>query len=357
MKVATHAAPPPDESPPGSDLLGNLLRDVSRSFYLTLRVLPAAVRRPIGLGYLLARATDTIADTDLLPVSERLQALAQLRARILGEVQSPLDLSRWVSAQTGAGTLTGSVAERELLQRTESAVGLLETLNAFERERVREVLKTITSGQILDLKRFGAASPAQPVALANQAELDDYTYRVAGCVGEFWTRICRSNLFPNHPVSEVRLVAEGIRYGQGLQWVNILRDLPKDLRQGRCYLPADRLAEVGLKPTDLLDPSVEPKLRPLYHQLLDSAESHLDAGWRYTCSLPSNQRRLRLGCAWPVLIGWQTTARLRVTNVLDATQRVKISRADVRKILLSTLWRLPFPAAWTRLPRRFRATE
>jgi len=44
----------------------DLLKATSRSFYLTLRVLPAAVRSQIGLAYLLARTTDTIADTELV---------------------------------------------------------------------------------------------------------------------------------------------------------------------------------------------------------------------------------------------------------------------------------------------------
>ena len=35
--------------------LNELLKQTSRSFYLTLRVLPAAVRPQIGLAYLLAR--------------------------------------------------------------------------------------------------------------------------------------------------------------------------------------------------------------------------------------------------------------------------------------------------------------
>ena len=336
-------------------MLAGLLQEVSRSFYLTLRVLPSAVRRPIGLGYLLARATDTIADTELIPVSERLSALAQLRARILGQTQMPLNLSTLAAAQGSAAAGVGTLAERRLLERIEAVVSTLDTLSLSDRGLVREVLITITSGQALDLQRFGAATAAHPVALENQTELDDYTYRVAGCVGKFWTQICRTNLFPTAPLDEAALVADGIRYGQGLQLVNILRDLPKDLRQGRCYLPSDRLTAAGLRPVDLLEPTAEPKLRPLYCELLSVADAHLEAGWRYTCALPTNQRRVRLGCAWPVLIGWQTTARLRTTNVLDASQRVKISRADVYQILASTIWRLPFRAAWARLPERFRA--
>ena len=62
-----------------AETLNDLLQQTSRSFYLTLRVLPAAVRPQIGLAYLLARTTDTIADTELVPIEQRLDALKRLR--------------------------------------------------------------------------------------------------------------------------------------------------------------------------------------------------------------------------------------------------------------------------------------
>jgi Phytoene/squalene synthetase len=37
-----------------------ILRSVSRSFYLSVRLLPAQLREPVALAYLLARATDTV---------------------------------------------------------------------------------------------------------------------------------------------------------------------------------------------------------------------------------------------------------------------------------------------------------
>ena len=61
--------------------------------------------------------------------------------------------------------------------------------------------------------------------------MDDYTYRVAGCVGEFWTRLCRAHLFPRAVVDDAMLLRDGIRFGKGLQLVNILRDIPADLRR------------------------------------------------------------------------------------------------------------------------------
>ena len=136
------------------------------------------------------------------------------------------------------------------------------------------------------------------------------------------------------------------RFGKGLQLVNILRDLPADARQGRCYLPADRLSRIGLQPKDLLEPQNEPHLRVLYDEYLALAEKHLLAGWDYTNALPWRAIRVRLACAWPVLIGLETVKRLHAGKVLDPGQRIKVSRSEVRKILWRSALRYPWPQAW-----------
>src|SRR5476649_2356363 len=195
-------------------LLGDLLKATSRSFYLTLRVLPARVRPQIGLAYLLARTTDTIADTEIVPPAQRLDALQKLRERILGQSSAPLNFGELARRQ-------GSSAEKLLLEKVESALALLQTLSPADLKLVREVLTIITSGQELDLRRFANASAGKIIALETPDELDDYTYRVAGCVGEFWTRICRAHLFPNAKLDSAQLLADGIRFGKGLQLVNI----------------------------------------------------------------------------------------------------------------------------------------
>jgi farnesyl-diphosphate farnesyltransferase len=227
-----------------------LLKATSRSFYLTLRVLPARVRPQIGLAYLLARTTDTIADTGIVPLAQRLDALQKLRERILGQNSAPLNFGELARHQA-------LPAEQALLEKVEDSLAQLQTLSPADLKLVREVLTIITSGQELDLRRFAGASAENVIALKTGAELEDYTYRVAGCVGGFWTKICRVHLFPKAKLDDELLMANGIRFGKGLQLVNILRDLPEDLRNGRCYLPADKLLEAGLQPADLLSPANE----------------------------------------------------------------------------------------------------
>lgn len=342
------AQPPLDTVPASAPLHSSLLKDVSRSFYLTLRVLPDAIRPQIGLAYLLARAADTVADTELVPAARRLAALEALRQRILGQSQEPL---RWQElAQHQAAS---SPAERTLLLRIEDALKLLDASAPDDRKRIRDVLEVITSGQALDLRRFADASAQRLVALAGAEELEDYTWRVAGCVGEFWTRLCQAHVFRKGEVDEPRLIAEGIRFGKGLQLVNILRDVPADLRRGRCYLPANELAPRGLQPKDLLDPASEARLRPIYDAWLEKALGHLSAGWNYTNALPRRCVRVRLACAWPILIGVKTLARLRAGSILDPQQRIKVSRKEVRQVILDSVWGLAWPPAWRRLFDRF----
>jgi farnesyl-diphosphate farnesyltransferase len=322
--------------------LDGLLKETSRSFYLTLRVLPGKIRPQIGLAYLLARTTDTIADTAVLPVERRLTALQNLRDQILGNPASLPDFGEFAREQDWP-------AERALLERCGEALAQLDRLEAADQQRVRDVLATIISGQELDLRRFDGTSAGNIGALADDEELDDYTYRVAGCVGEFWTKMCRAHLFPQAPLDERPMQMKGVRFGKGLQLVNILRDLPVDLRNGRCYLPAKELAAAGLAPADLLDPANEPKFRPLYQRYLALAEKHLAVGWDYTNALPRRCVRVRLACSWPILIGLATLAKLRTANVLNPEQRVKVSRPEVRRLLLrSVLW-YPFAGRWQKL--------
>src|SRR5271155_2254084 len=103
--------------------LNDLLKATSRSFYLTLRVLPARVRPQIGLAYLLARTTDTIADTELVPLAQRLDAPHKLRERILGQSSAPLDFGELAQKQNLS-------AEKLLLEKTGDSLDALKNFHA-----------------------------------------------------------------------------------------------------------------------------------------------------------------------------------------------------------------------------------
>ncbi|MBI4638217.1 MAG: squalene/phytoene synthase family protein [Candidatus Rokubacteria bacterium] len=318
------------------DLLGDLLRQVSRSFYLSLTILPPSLREPIGLAYLLARAADTVADTRLIPRAERFGHLETLRRAYAG-----------ATADTGAvrdacAPHQARGAERRLLERLPEGVARLAALPPTDRAYARTVLATLTAGMIFDLTRFPGEDAAGLGALETLEELDHYTYLVAGCVGEFWTALSIAHRPRLAHWDAATMGARGVRFGKALQMTNVLRDVPADLRSGRCYLPARELAELDLRPADLLDPASTPRVRPLVRRLLAVTVEHYQVAWGYTLAIPRLEFRLRLACAWPLLIGLGTLAELAAhPDPLAAREPIKISRAAVRGILARsavTVW-------------------
>jgi len=314
--------------------IDSLLKETSRSFYLTLKALPPRIRPQIGLGYLLARIADTIADSKGGPTDQRLLALEQFNEHIQGHTGELPNL-------TTLAKLQRDPAEAQLLEDAAAPISYLEQFPDADQLRIRQVLETITGGQMLDMHRFAYANMDTIIPLASDDELDDYTYRVAGCVGEFWTHLSLAHLFEANAATESRLLETGVRFGKGLQLVNILRDLPADLRAGRCYLPSAVLAEHNLKPHDLLAPETIDRFRPVYESYLDKAAAYLDDAIQYIGLLPYRQFRLRTACMLPVLIGQQTLALLRGQNVLDAENQIKVSRDKIKQLTRQTVLAVP----------------
>jgi farnesyl-diphosphate farnesyltransferase len=334
-----------------TDLVGDLLRRVSRSFYLSLAILPRPLREPLGLAYLLARASDTVADTRLLPRAERLRHLAALSAAYSGTPAADLG-----AVARACVPLQAHDAERELLDRVGEALAQVDRLAPADRDAVRAVLATITEGQRFDLERFPGEDAAGLAALDTLADLDRYTYLVAGCVGEFWTRVCVAHRPRLGGWDVAAMSAVGVRFGRALQMTNVLRDVPADLRHGRCYLPARELAALGVTPRDLLVPGRAAAARPLLIRLLRDALEHYDAAWRYTLAIPRAEWRLRLACAWPLLIGLGTLAAIaRHPSPLAVERPIKVSRGAVRAILARSSLAVWSDAALRREAGRLRA--
>lgn len=315
-------------------LIGELLRRVSRAFYFTLRILPSGLRPPVGLAYLMARAADTIADTPVISLDARLEHLVLFRSLFRGE-PDPAGIQTIQKALLETSPHPG---ERALLENIDRCFAMLAGLPEGDRDKIAGVVETLTSGMERDLRRFPGQDASDLHHLDTAEELDEYTYLVAGCVGPFWTRMAHAHL-PSLSSWDVAKYSDiGIRFGKALQLTNILRDIPRDLRIGRCYLPASELADSGLKPAELLDPANSSRVRPVLLHWLDTALSHYQAAWEYTMSIPKREGRLRLACIWPIWIGLETLAILRNNeNFLDPEEVIKISRRRVRSILVSSV--------------------
>lgn len=318
-------------------LRGPLLRSVSRSFYLSIRLLPRALRDPIALAYLLARATDTIADTHEIDVQSRRQHLQTLAALIQSD-GAERDAEATALIQSFAPLQTDP-AERTLIEQLPQILAWLRRTPAADRADIRAVLSEINEGQILDVERFGDSRGV--VALQTAADLDRYTYLVAGAVGKFWTSVCFRHVPRFATLSGEKMNELGVAYGEGLQLINILRDLGPDLRGGRCYLPSEQLRDVGIAPDALAQHATdaEPVLREWRRRAVDG----LAAGIEYACAI--RPWRLRFATVLPALIGARTLALLEEAGPDVFTRKVKITRAEVRGILVRTAITFASPTA------------
>lgn len=332
--------PPPFQPAPTRPGLSaaqrQLLRHVSRSFDLSIRLLPKALQAPVAIGYLLARATDTVADTTALPLAERQILLDRMSQAIVApstSAQESQELSRLTQAFAAQQT---DPHERALMQALPKCLPLLYTLSQADQASVRQVLGHITRGQQLDMTRFGPGLHA----LQTEAELAEYTWLVAGCVGEFWTELCGRHLPGYSLLPQEEMMRIGRQYGMGLQRLNIIRDAGADLAAGRCYWPVEILAQANLTPALLAQAAQTPhsetlhSLAPLYTQWLENTQALLADGMRYALAL--KPLRLRLASALPALIGARTVALLRQAGPAALNQRVKMPRHEVHALL----WRI-----------------
>ena len=299
-----------------------------------MRVLPEELRRPVGLAYLLARAADTIADSRLVDPELRLTYLLKFRDQTAGPVNSD-DLREIGEAVAGYQELS---FERELLMVLPQAFDLLEGTREPDRGMVRGVVATLTEGMEFDLRTFPAEGSGNVAALPGYGALDQYTYMVAGCVGDFWTRISMTHTPALGHWDAGRMSDLGVRFGKALQFTNVLRDVPKDLRLGRCYLPEVWLTNAGLTPGDLLNPSTALRARPVLVKGVEKAMEHFGAAEEYVLAIPRRCLRLRLAALWPALIGLATLARLVGNDSwLDPGTPSRVTRAWVYR-MMATSW-------------------
>jgi farnesyl-diphosphate farnesyltransferase len=293
-----------------------LLKGVSRSFYLSLRLLPQGMRGAASLGYLLARTSDTLADTAAAPIDARVECLDAFAVAL----EETADPPRWPLQILNA---VDNIQERRLLESSRELFAWLRRMEPDEMELICEVVRTIIGGQKLDLQRFARASHRTPLALANDTELEDYTWRVAGCVGAFWTKLGFLTLGERFSsVNEKTLIAHGVTYGKGLQLVNILRDLPADLSNGRCYLPVS-------------DPTNKDSLIASHSRWRERADDWIGEGFTYAASLPS--RRLRAATVLPAMIARETLDLMRGADFETLRKRIKIGRSRVYLAMLRAI--------------------
>jgi len=331
------------------------LERVSRTFALNIRVLPEPLRDQVLHAYLYCRMADTIEDDASLPAAEKSALLHAFAA--LFDHDLPVHLHdacvKAFPSLLPEGWRAADDWEKVLLARAPIVLAAFPRFPLEARRALGACVRAMCDGMggfALRQERLARASAAaRPALIETVADLDRYCWFVAGTVG-----VMLRELFVAHariPAARAaRMSRFDVSFGNGLQLVNILKDLADDRARGVSWLPGSLLAAEGLTAEDFGRPDASAHtraaVRRVHATLFAKALGHLEEALEYTLAIPRwgrGSRRLRLFCLWPLLMAAETLALLaeNAGEVAGAGgARLKITRARVARIVRTTfcLW-------------------
>jgi phytoene synthase len=267
------------------------------SFYLAMRILPAAQRDAMFQVYAFCRAVDDIADSDL-PRAERNAGLDRWRA----------DIDACFAGQP----------PRHL-------VALEREIRAFDLRR--EDFHAMIDGMAMDA--------AEDICAPDEPTLDLFCDRVASAAGRLSVRI--------FGIPEAEGIELSHHLGRALQLTNILRDIDDDAAINRCYLPRELLAREGIAIADPATIVRDPALPRVCATLVERARAFP----RRRCGDGHLHARAGEGAAHHVgrvslHSGSRDRARFRVSA--RAAAQAEGAHADDRRALRAVLSRCPEPS-------------
>jgi len=293
---------------------------VSRTFALNIRLLAGTFRETVSTAYLLCRAADAIEDS--WPGSaDQIRARFRLLLDALGDDDAP-------AGSLARQALGGAGGERdlELLAQLPRVRRVWRALPDGDRGILADCVRTMATGMCRYAAR-AAERPAGDPYLDTEAELHDYCWVVAGCVGVMLTRLFEARRPAGDPAVQRRRLELAPSVGEALQLTNILLDWPTDVRRGRCYLPATWLAEQGLVPRDLVA-GASPGVAALEQRLETLARGALARVPDYLDTLSPLALRYRLFALLPALWGLASLEHARTDPAFPwGARRPRLPRA------------------------------
>lgn len=273
-----------------------ILGSVSRTFALTIPLLPPAIEIVVGNTYLLCRIVDTIEDAAELSPAEK-QSLSKL---FLDAVLGTIPVASFVTPCLDALRGYSNIDELDLIAHTPTVLRILHTFPSRDQEAISRCVSIMSEG----MSHFHNRQTQE--GLKDLAEFEDYCYVVAGVVGELLTTIFgyHSPQFAKHIHRHERLA---LAFGQALQMTNILKDSPEDHARGVSWKPA-QMSQAEL-------------LKIAYEKLQDSLS--------YILLIPANEIGIRRFCFLAFGLAVMTLEKIATRKEFGNKADVKLSRSTV----------------------------
>jgi len=281
----------------------SILESVSRTFALTIPLLPNGLEKVVGNTYLLCRIVDTIEDATCVDPTTK-QELSTLF------IKTVLDHS--LSEQFVRECLIALINhpnhnEKDLIENIPRVLRVLQSCDEKQRHAVAKCVQIMSEG----MSYFHIRQ--NQIGLEDLQEFENYCYVVAGVVGEMLT-----TLFALHSPAFAKAISGkeslAIAFGQALQMTNILKDSPEDQLRGVSWKPK------GLGQTDLL---------VIAHQKLEDS-------LRYICCIPKSEPGIRQFCFLAFGLAVMTLKQIAQRQTLQGGAEVKLTRGQVSRFYIFT---------------------
>lgn len=302
-----------------------ILPGVSRTFALTIPVLPEALAVVMTNAYLLCRIADTIEDDPGLAHDTKSEFHARFVAVVKGE--QPAE----GFAHDLAPLLSDRVlpAEHDLVRNTAAVIRVTHSCSADERAALTRCVGIMCRG----MPEFQRNKSLR--GLADLDELAEYCYYVAGVVGEMCTELFCLHTPELEPKRETMLRL-AVSFGQGLQMTNILKDIWDDRQSGACWLPRSVFGNGTLDLAQLEQWHARSEFREGLDVLVGVAHAHLRNALDYTCMIPKREAGIRRFCLWAVGLAVLTMRKIHKHPTFRSASEVKVSRRTVKATVLTT---------------------
>jgi farnesyl-diphosphate farnesyltransferase len=297
----------------------SMLESVSRTFALSIKVLPRKLRDPVGLAYLLFRVSDCLEDHPQIDATRKVELL-ELWVRVLNGDNPVSEFVNCIS------DLDNNDPEVQVAYKAESLMNCLGTLPDALQKIIVDRCARSTSG----MARWQRKGPV----IETEDDLDDYMHQVAGRVGYLMTDIYAWYL-PHFRKHKDTLLPISREIGLGLQSVNVVRGLRLDYGRGWFFIPSTYLDQAGITREQFFTSGYEEKALFTVNLLIKKAERHLHHGLQYIYAFPRYLHRIRLSGIWPLFFAIKTLAKSR-NNPQVVLSEVKISRQEVKTIVRNT---------------------
>ena len=278
------------------DYQKTILKSVSRTFALTIPLLPPIIEKVVGNTYLLCRIVDTIEDAaDLTPETKK-----DLSNLFLEAVLEKVPVDSFLAPCLQALKNYSNQDELDLITHTPIVIRILRTCSSHDQAAVSRCVSIMSQG----LSHFH--SRQTKAGLRDMVEFEEYCYVVAGVVGELLTSVFRhySPQFSNNIQGHENLA---ISFGQALQMTNILKDSVEDQARGVSWKPAH---------TSQLE-------------LLQIAYEKLKDALTYILLIPNEQVGMRRFCFLAFGLAVLTLDKILAQDRLHKKGQLKLSRMTV----------------------------